>query len=386
MIRFPDYSRSLPALSVRIAAYLGLEEKTQPFPCDELERALEKKPMRVCILVFDGLGSAQIERHFMRDGFLSSHLAGHIDSVFPPTTAAAMNSLYSGMEPSRHGWLGWSLYFMQAGRTIDLFPRVDSVTKASVEGLFDPWSALAYTPILDRARDAGLSTGFVAPKGLLMPGLRHTPTLGAKDLDEWFEFVRQQGREEGPGLTMAYWPEPDYSLHRHGPESPRVERIARDIDAGLRSLSAALSKDDLVIVTGDHGHTEVDEYIDLGKITAINEAMLMPPYLEARAAFFFVRQERRQSFERAVRESLGRDFFMLTREEIFTQELFGPREGSHPLFDSFVADYLVIATGKKALKYYEPLHDHGGDYPSHHAGLTEKEMRVPLAIFSGMDN
>jgi arylsulfatase A-like enzyme len=210
--------------------------------------------------------------------------------------------------------------------------------------------------------------------------------LGAKDLDEWFEHLRQRAREEGPGLTMAYWPEPDYSLHRHGPDSPAVERIARDIDAGLRSFSAALSKDDLVIVTGDHGHIEVDEYVDLGKIEPISEAMLMPPYLEARAAFFFVRQERRQSFERAVGECLGRDFMTLTREEVLNREAFGPREGAHPLFESFVADYLVIATGKKALKYYEPLHDHGGDYPSHHAGLTEGEVRVPLAFFSGMDN
>lgn len=386
MIRFPDYSRSLPALSTRIAGYFGLEERTQPFPCEGLERALEKKPQRVFILVFDGLGSAQIERHFERDGFLPSHLAGHIDSVFPSTTAAAMNSVYSGMEPSRHGWLGWSLYFKQVGRAIDLFPRVDSVTKASVLGLFDPWPALAYTPILDRANDAGINSGFAAPKGILMPGLRHTPTLGAKDLDEWFEHLRQRAREEGPALTMAYWPEPDYSLHRHGPESPSVERIARDIDAGLCSLSSFLSRNDLVIVTGDHGHTEVDEYVDVGKIEAISEAMFMPPYLEARAAFFYVRQERRQSFERAVRECLGREFIMLTREEVLNQEAFGPREGAHPLFDSFVADYLVIATGKKALKYYEPLHDHGGDYPSHHAGLTEEEMRVPLAIFSGMDN
>lgn len=56
------------------------------------------------------------------------HQLATIKAVFPPTTVASINTLESGKSPKEHAWLGWSLYFHEWDRFIDIFPYQDSLT------------------------------------------------------------------------------------------------------------------------------------------------------------------------------------------------------------------------------------------------------------------
>jgi hypothetical protein len=63
------------------------------------------------------------------DAFLRRRQAATLTSVYPSTTAAATTSLYTGLSPAEHGWLGWSCYFKEYARQVDLFLDRDSYTQ-----------------------------------------------------------------------------------------------------------------------------------------------------------------------------------------------------------------------------------------------------------------
>jgi hypothetical protein len=43
-----------------------------------------------------------------------------------------MTSYYTGVSPNEHAWLGWSLFFKEFCRTIDVYTNLDSYTKTPV--------------------------------------------------------------------------------------------------------------------------------------------------------------------------------------------------------------------------------------------------------------
>jgi hypothetical protein len=69
---------------------------------------------------------------------------------------------------------------------------------------------------------------------------------------------------------------------------------------------------------------------------------------------------------------------LLSKEEAIKEHYFGYGI-KHSKVDDFIDDYLLVATGNKALGF-ESLKE--GDFimKSTHAGLTTREMMVPLII------
>ncbi len=388
MCCFPDYNRSPVAVSRALAAHYCALPSDGTLP--ELEARLRRKPQHIVLLVFDGMGSRQLEKFLTADSFLPTNTIAQLSSVFPSTTVAAMNSFYSALSPLEHGWLGWSLYFKEAGRAVDIFPRVDSVTGAALPSAFDPWQRLAYDPLVDRIAGSAISPQVtcIAPSGISFPGSR-LPVAVAETLEQWFEAVSESVKTtagvSAPTFTIAYWPDPDSLLHRNGSDAPGVQQCMNQVDELCGQLARSLPQDSLLLISADHGHIDITEYIDIALIPGFMEALVMPPFLEARAAMCYVKHEKRRDFEALFKRYLAQDFRLFSRAEMLTLGLFGLRaveSRAHPLTEDFLADYLIAATGTKALKHYGYQNDHSHDFASHHAGLTADEMRVPLVAFS----
>ena len=128
----PDYQNSLVSLSNSILKHYGLPARHQTLP--ELDAALaEKNPRTVILLVLDGMGIDMLEHNLPENSFLRSHIIKPISSVYPPTTAAATTSIYSGLPPLEHGWAGWQCYFKEYGRNIEPFLKRDFYTGKSLD-------------------------------------------------------------------------------------------------------------------------------------------------------------------------------------------------------------------------------------------------------------
>ena len=368
---FPDYSRSVLNVACSALKLFGAESGHDTLP----EITSLSRKSHVALVILDGMGIDAL-RLLPEGAFLKKRQAATLTSVCPSTTTAATNALYSGLSPAEHGWLGWSCYFKEYARLVDIFLDRDSYTFEKLSS--SPARALMpFESVFSRIRRA--TCGRVATRAVFPfePGFTGMDELRvARTLEEAATAVLGlDGRE---AFTLLYWPDPDETMHTHGARGEKARRAVTRLNAWAESLAARL-RDTALVVTADHGLMDVTDVVWLNERPELMGCLQMPPSLESRAASLLVKRGRSAEFERAFRVELGEDFLLMPREEALTRALFGPG-ALHPKADDFIGDYMALATGKKALYYRPEGAPAHGRMIGHHAGLTEAEMLVPLIL------
>jgi predicted AlkP superfamily pyrophosphatase or phosphodiesterase len=367
---FPDYNRSVLNVACSVLEMFGAEPPHGTLP--ELTGLARKS--QVALVILDGMGMDALTL-LPEDAFLRRHRIAELTSVFPSTTTAATGSLYSALSPAEHGWLGWSCYFKEYARLVDLFLDRDSYTLERLTS--SPAKAmLRYDSVFTRIKRAAgekVLTRAVFP-------FEPSPLTGmdelviTRTLDEAALAIRSRdGRE---AFTLFYWTDPDDTMHNHGARSGRAVKALTELNAWAEALASKL-RDTTLIITADHGLIDVTEPVWLNEQKEIMRCLVMPPSMESRASSLFVKRGREREFENAFREALGADFLPMSREEALSRQLFGPGK-LHDKADDFLGDYLALATGTRAIYYRAEGAEPHGKMIGHHAGLTEQEMLVPL--------
>jgi predicted AlkP superfamily pyrophosphatase or phosphodiesterase len=367
---FPNYERCVLNVACSVLKLFGAEPAHAYLP--EITGISRKS--HVALVILDGMGEDALT--LLPEGaFLRRKRVTTLTSVCPSTTTAATGSLYSALSPAEHGWLGWSCYFKEYARLVDLFLDRDSYTLEKLTS--SPAKALMpYDSVFTRLKNAGVKarTRAVFPFEPDFNGMDELVT--ARTLDEAALAVR--GLNGRDAFTMLYLTDPDETMHEKGARSEQAVRVMKQLNDWAEALASKL-RDTTLIITADHGLIDVTEVVQLNERPELMEFLTMPPSIETRAASLFVKRGREREFEEAFRDALGRDFLLMCRDEALSRGLFGPG-ALHQKTDDFIGDYLALATGTKAL-YYQPrgAKPHGRMI-GHHAGLTEQEMLVPLIL------
>ena len=105
----------------------------------------------------------------------------------------------------------------------------------------------------------------------------------------------------------------------------------------------------------------------------------MPLNLDDRVSAIFLKKGKETAFLKAYDAHLKSDFMLLKSEEALSRNLFGPGP-LHPRIKDFIGDYLLIATGTRVLRQRVANCVSGPEFKSCHAGLTKREMIVPLIL------
>ena len=365
---YPDYNRSLLALISSVLKHYGVNTPHKTLP--EFDNLLEKKYKNIVVMVFDGMGTAILERHLPHFAFLRRQLAGSISSVFPPTTTAATVTLLSGLSPIEHGWLGWSLYFDELDANVSIFPNTLSGTggqKAAdyhVAGRY-----IKYKSVFEKITEA---TGGRVGAHFVSPFSEYK----VKCLNEICDAVKRLCLADGQKYIYTYWHQPDYDMHDLGTKHERISCDIRQINDSVESLCRSLS-DTLVIVTADHGMVDTEwryikDYPDLA------DCLLRQPSIESRAMTFFVKPGMKTEFESAFNAHFGDYYILYTKEKALDTGLFGPGTPNTRAV-GFIGDYFAIATGNVSIES-TPSKDHDV-FKAAHAGMTYDEMTVPFIVF-----
>ena len=375
-MKYPDYDRSSLSITASIGEYFGGRSNYPTLP--EIDFELEKGGIeKVIFILCDGMGDRLLRRHMPADCFLLKHDRAAISPVFPSTTAAATTSIWTGISPLEHGWLGWSLYFKECGAQIDAFTGNDGHT-----GIRFPTGSPAATlmplpPAMccQTQAEAHMVSKFDNYAG---PGfVQHA----VKSLDDMLTVAGSLANGEGKKIVCLYYNEPDHTMHETGVNSPETVWHFNDINRRLEAFHKTLRQDTLMIVTADHGLVDGKNPVMINEIDSIDECLWMPPSVEGRAAAFFVKPFRRAQFERDFKAVCGDDFLLIDREEALKTNLFG-RGIIHPKSEDCMGDYIACATGERYIRY-DTI---GGRIPNMkgmHAGLTDDEMTVPVIIARG---
>ena len=362
-MQYPDYSNGLVNLTNSIPRSFGAECRHATLP--RVDEALDKGFRNVVLMLFDGMGTDALTRHLPETSFLRKHHVTNISSVFPPTTTAALTSIETGLTPYEHGWLGWSLYFQEIDRIVELFPN--TVKDGGGLQAADYHVARKWIPRVNIAQEIERA-GYGRMVTVSPFEGRRVSTFTAL-----FKTVRQICDEPGRHYVYAYWYQPDAIMHETGCRSSRAKDAILRINQSVRSLCGALH-DALIIVTADHGHIDTS-YQFVSDHPDLMNALIRPVAVESRAAAFYVKEERKRDFPEMFRKAFGDDFLLLSRDKVAETGLFGSGT-RHPRFMESIGDYLAVATGDVAIAYNRECRQ----FVSNHAGLTEMEMDVPLIL------
>lgn len=363
---YPNYERSVLSITNSILAHYGINPYHTTLP--ELDNTIRKNFRNIVLMIFDGMGSSILKNHLNADDFLRGNLRSDISSVFPPTTTAATISMHTGLSPIEHGWLGWSLYFKEIDKNVNIFTNVIGGTKNTQAADFNvaqkyiPYNSI-FCRIMERNKD--VKAEFIAPF------TEHR----VKSVSEICDTVRRICKEQGQHFLLTYWDNPDSDMHLHGTCCDSTRSIMCDINRQIEILSNGLS-DTLLIITADHGQIDT-EYKFISDFPSVSECLVRPESIETRAANFFVKQDKKVQFETEFNRHFGTDFILFTKEQVLEQKLFGEGTPHKKAYD-FLGDYLAVATGNLSLDYTPPTYR--DVYKGQHAGLTEDEMIVPLII------
>lgn len=365
----PDYKHGLVNLSNSILRYFGLAEKHSTLP--ELDAALAEKDYKnVVLLVLDGMGCDMLRHNLPENSFLRSRIRASISSVYPPTTAAATTSIYSGLCPKEHGWAGWNCYFKEYGRSIVLFRDLDAFTNEPT-GTHVGTDFLGYKKLYEQIREAGKYKAY----GVALPW----GDFEVNDFDDICRKIEELGRQPDKKFIMSYWKQPDGIMHKTGCYSEEAKAAITELDEKVAAMAAKL-KDSILIITADHGMVDVGKDIRLNEIKEIDECLRQPPDVETRTVAFYLKPDKEKAFLAAFDKHLGKEFMLLSADEFIALGYMG--EGAeHPKLRDFLGDYVALAIENSIIQYQTPNGAPLSIFKGQHAGLTAKEMEVPLIIF-----
>ncbi len=360
-------SGSILAIPNSILAYYGARTQHATLPL--LDQALAGRPRNVVLLVLDGLGLAALKYH-VPQGFLLQNLAAVLNSVNPSTTTAALATFESGLSPVQHGWLGWSLYFSSIKKCVDLYSgRESASSKMAADSAF-VWQKIGYVKLFAKIRQADqaveccLVSPFARPK--------------TNSLAEVCQRIEELCQKPGRRYIYAYHFQPDKDMHIAGCYSKRVKADLVLFDQLLARLAAQLP-DSLLIVTADHGLTDIAD-LAIEELPDLAQCLALPLSREPRNLSLFIKSAYQDKFQGIWQKYFADDFILLPADQALAEAVFGPGQ-PHPLARSFLGDYVALARGKKSLWY---LNEKGrpSAFKAGHAGLLDEEIKVPLIMLS----
>ena len=380
-ILMPDYERCILNLITSILKNYGVETKYHGLK--KVDECLKKPYKNVVLVVLDGMGENILKEH-LPNGLFANHKMDTITSVYPSTTTAAMTTYYSGKPPIETGWLGWSQYFKEYGRSFDVLKEADSYTgeKLDIKNL-KIWDIIGYQTIYEKieARNQDVKTFEIMPEYCAKKAKR---TMAANTIEEMCEGIVALCKNPENKFVMAYSDNPDGLLHQYGCHAEEVKTFMVETQERFEKMVQELQgTNTLLMICADHGHQDIEEAIDWLEIEELQDCLLMPPTLEPRMVGFFVKPNKKQEFEKVFEARLAGKFKLYSKEELLASHLFG-YGNQHKKVEDFLGNYVAISVADARIvlgTYLSREKKKVDEKMSTHCGLTRNEMEVPLLVF-----
>ncbi|MDD4680785.1 MAG: alkaline phosphatase family protein [Clostridia bacterium] len=362
----PDYQKNcILGIPNSILKHYGAVAHHNTLPV--LDERLKKEYKNVVLLVLDGMGISALNAH-SPDGFLMKHCAAQLGSVYPCTTTSALTTYETGLTPLEHGWLGWAMYFPEINKSVELFTGKQSGTNVAATENNIVWDNIGFANLFEQIKKVDSSIGCcrVSPFGEYWTDTNEAICAHLETLC----------KNDGRRYIYAYHFQPDNDMHRNGCNSERVKADIVLFDKQIEQLCANLH-DTLLVITADHGLTDVEECL-IEDYPEINECLYAVPTREPRSLSFFVKPEFKEAFPAQWNRHFADDFRLMTSEEAINSGIFGIGT-PHKRLKDFLGDYVALAIGKKMLWFRDEQGQASGHLAAH-AGLLPDEMTVPLIL------
>lgn len=354
----PRYGRGcLSDVVAALCAPSGAAPEWVPAPARGAER--------VVLLLLDGLGWNQMlaRRHLLP--VLSAFVGDAVTSVVPSTTATALTSLTTGLDPASHGLVGWRM--LMGDTVMNVLRWVDDdgvdLRRRHEPGLVQscpPFLGMK-VPVLSRAELEG--TGFTAAHlaGTIPRGWRLSSSIPVG--------IRS-ALDDGHTFVYAYYDGIDKVAHERG-FGPYYDAELAHVDRLVGDILDALPPDVVLVVTADHGQVHVgDAIVRLGdQLTPLVRRRSG----EGRFRWLHAVKGRETALLEAC-EMHADLAWVVSRERVVDEGWMGPRMTDE--VRRRLGDVALVA--RAPVSFEDPAEAGGHPLVCRHGSVTPDEMLVPL--------
>lgn len=376
-IVLPDYENSILNLINSILKHYKVETKYNGLK--ELDDKLKNNYKNVVLIILDGMGEHVLNK-ISPDGFFSKHDTKKITSVYPSTTTAAITTYYSGRPPLETGWIAMSQYFKEYGRALEMFKQTDSYTGESMKNAkINVFDLIKFIPIYEQIEKASpdVKAYEISPDYCLTRSQR---TLNANNISIMCDLIKSICSNNEKNFILAYSDNPDAILHKYGCSSKEASEFVLDAQNKIENLCNDLKDSNtLFIISADHGHKDIEKVYQATDLKDIQDCLILPPSLESRVVSFWVKEDKKNKFEKLFKEKFKNEFLLYTKEEFLANNFLG-FGNKHPKIDDFIGNYIALSISSSIIQLGTFLSKDKYPKKSTHCGLTPDEMEVPLII------
>jgi predicted AlkP superfamily pyrophosphatase or phosphodiesterase len=373
-----------------------------------LPERLTQDVKSVVLVVADGLGHLQLEREIVAGnapniGELIARANrsdpcvsyAPITSVFPTTTVAALGSVNSGVAPSHHGLLAYTLLLPEFDMVAEMIrwgPLNRRVSFAEPEFGKSPEAFFGAETIYSRLHAAGVERAFAvnpshfsgtALTRMLHQSATYAGYVSTSSVPPIVSRIVHDSTE--PTYVYAYWPTVDTIAHVVGPLTPEHASEVAGFDFQFGRLLTVLGDrhDTLVLLTADHGHidTRPEDAVNFADHPELLPMLRAMPAGERRVVYLYPRDGACSQVVAYTRERLNDAAATMLRDEAVAGGLFGPDELDERA-SGRIGEVLLFPRG--ALQLVTPIDGPDGapvktpTFRGLHGGLTADEAVVPL--------
>lgn len=364
-----DNSNSITNLSNSILKHFGI--KCFHPSIKEIDEKLKNKK-KIIVFLFDAMGKVVLEKHLKEKSFFRSHIIKNITSVIPPTTVASTSSFLSGKYPIENGWLGWTLYFKEIDKNVNVFPNVDDETGELIEGgnIMEKYCHYKNIATLINEKKnkniANLIYGYPVDK----------ENKKVRKINTFIKYAYETANKNDESFTYAYWVYPDAYMHKKGVNNFTVHHNIKQIQRLIKKYSSK-NKDVATLIIADHGMIDVN-FNDINEHPDLVDTLIRNTSIEKRTMNFFVKEDKKDLFKELFNKYYGNYYTLLSKEEVLEQNIFG--EGKpHPKSLDFIGDFIALANSNFSLELKtDKSKKKKFVFKGHHAGNTLDEMMISV--------
>ena len=354
---------------------------------------------RVIFILIDGFGWKFLEKYRERYPFLSRFfkdgIVSKITSQFPSTTAAHLTTLCTGKPVGEHGIYEWFFYEPQVNRIVAplLYTFAGNKTLGDLENFLPPdqfFPQASFFDILEkhniprRVFHHASITNSTYSRAMFHKAER----IGYSSFSSGLALLKSRLQEKG--LFYFYCGDFDTAAHRHGLDSPQVEK---SLDYYFSTLEESFMKElnlsnTALLVAADHGMIEISpkttyylnrELPDLGqKLKVGADGKPLVPAGSCRDLFLHVQEKYVGEVQEELQEKLHDIAVVRKTSELMEEGFFGPVSSA---LRARMADLTILAKGTNSIWWYEKDRFEQRLYAMH-GGLTPDEMETIFLFLS----
>ena len=198
------------------------------------------------------------------------------------------------------------------------------------------------------------------------------------DLDDSFKKLKSIVYEDESTFTYLYIPYIDDLEHDYGYDSKIVMDKLIEIDNLLNDVINI--KDTTIIITADHGQTNVDINKDI--IMDFNE---YDKYFYAKSGIdfgmstYYVKKDKINEFETKFYNDYKNKMYLFQTDEFLKNKVFGPNKYNDYL-KSNLGEYISLCESDSQFINSDDIESYYKKTKGNHSGLSKDEMIIPLIV------